>query len=274
MIPRLWASLRAARKFSGYRPQKVTLRLVWRWQGQFERRDRKLLRKLLSHVIYFSEQRVVQVLIQRNSELLDELKNAGFDEHQIIYVSIDDAGSSSPVILNLLRDFGRLQKRDFQLIDSKNVLDLNKATSVLGEGVIIYVDDFSGTGDQFEGTRRFVAQYIVGNFAQFFLAPSICEEAQEALESVGVQAKYSHLHTRAERPLLDESGLLESRHRKRLVELSYKVDGGNGLGYGDLASMVIGYLNAPDSTPPILRGSNDQKPYFGVLPRTTDLPAK
>jgi hypothetical protein len=66
--------------------------------------------------------------------------------------------------------------------------------------------------------------------------------------------------------------VLKPEEKQRLVTLSAQIDGGDGLGYGQLANMVIPYLNAPDSTPPILRGSDNQHPYFGIFPRTTDLP--
>jgi hypothetical protein len=258
--------------FHDYRPQKVTFALVWKWLSQYSWNDQKLLRKLLRQVIYLSEDKIRKALVETNAKLLKYLKAEGLKEEQIIYVSIDDAGSSSPAMLNLLRDIARLQKGKFLLLDSKNTGDIFAKTSFLGEGAIVYVDDFSGTGDQFEGTRLFIAQYIVGNFTEFFLAPCVCEEAKGALENMGIQPRYDLLHTRAERPLLDENSLLTSDERQRLIDLSIKIDRANYLGYGGLATMVVAYINAPDSTPPILRGSIDQQPFIGVLPRTTDLP--
>jgi hypothetical protein len=176
-------------------------------------------------------------------------------------------------MLNMLRDFARLQKGEFHLLDSKNTGDIHAKTTALGEGAIVYVDDFTGTGDQFESTHHFIAQYIVGNFAEFFLAPCVCEEAKEVLESIGVEPRYDLLHTRKQRPLLNECLLFKPEERDKLIELSNRVDGVNYLGYAFLATMVVLYINSPDSTPPLLRGSNNQFPYIGILPRTTDLPA-
>ena len=36
--------------------------------------------------------------------------------------------------------------------------------------------------------------------------------------------------------------------------------------------MVVLYRNAPNTVPVMLRGNVNQKPYFGIFPRTIDLP--
>ncbi len=36
--------------------------------------------------------------------------------------------------------------------------------------------------------------------------------------------------------------------------------------------MVVLYRNAPNSVPALLRGSQNQVPFAGIFPRTTDMP--
>jgi hypothetical protein len=245
-----------------------------RWLYQFKRRDRKLLRKLLDHVVYYSEANVSKALVRINKNLLERLHTSGVQEENVIYVQVHEAGSSSPVMLNMLRDRALLQKGRYIFLDSKDHLGLYKNTRQLGDGAIIYVDDFSGTGDQFVETRSFMAQSIIGNFAEFFLAPCICEEAYSIMEAQGITPFCDRLHLRKERPLLKDCDSLPHVSRERLIEITKNIDSIGGMGYRELATMVVIYLNSPDTVPCILRGSPDQYPFAGIFPRTTDLPEK
>jgi Mg2+/Co2+ transporter CorC len=82
----------------------VTFRGLIRWINQFDERDRKHVCALLECVIYLSEQDIRQILIDQNRALMARLAAAGLPPEKLIYVQVDDAGSSSPVMLNMLRD--------------------------------------------------------------------------------------------------------------------------------------------------------------------------
>jgi hypothetical protein len=153
-----------------------------------------------------------------------------------------------------------------------NVLGINKLTNELADGAIIYVDDFSGTGRQFCTTRNFISQNIVGNFAEFLLLPCICEEALHRLGKEGITVYDGMIHSRAERPLHENSSILETVVKDRLRQRSLGIHGRVGLGFSSLATMVVLYRNAPNTTPWILRGSLDQQTFVGIFPRTTDKP--
>jgi len=276
LISRAWNSLRhlhgcwrATRRFKDYRPQPVTLESARKWLRQFKQEDRLAVLRLLGHVIYLSQEETEKQLIQHNEELLARLRSSNIPPKKIIYMQIHDPGSSSPVMLNMLRDGAHLEHKGFHFVDYKNVRELNKLTNELEQGAIIYVDDFAGTGNQFGEVRDFVAEYIVGNFAEFFLLPSICEEALRALDERGVEAVSGLVHHRAERPLHPESTILDHATKTRLTDLCYQMDEKGGLGYRGLATMVVLYRNAPNTVPVILRGSKKQK-HVGILPRTTD----
>lgn len=268
----LYFCLRAVVRFRDYRPQPVTLRSAMRWLRQFEKVDRKSVSSLLDKVVYFSAKKVREALVQQNAALMSHLEAAGLSPDRLIYVQVHDAGSSSPVMLNLLRDAAQLERRGCQLLDGKNALELHRLTNRIGEGAIIYVDDFVGTGSQFCESRDFVAQNIVGNFSEFLIVPAICEEGLIEVGKNGVEAYSAHVHGKAERPLHANSSILERPIKMRLLELCDKIDSRIGPGFGALASMVVLYNNAPDNVPVILRGNENQDRYVGIFPRTTDLP--
>ena len=120
-----------------------------------------------------------------------------------------------------------------------------------------------------------MAEYIVGSFSEFFLLPCICEEAVTRMEEIGVESRAGFVHRRDERPLRPECRFLPEDRRLRLIELSRENWGNRrkSLGFGRLATNVIFYRNAPNTTPLIFRGSLGQHPYHGIVPRFDDLRA-
>lgn len=263
---------RLTRKFHDYRPQPVTPERIAGWIRQFNHEDLKAAHTLLKSIIYLSEQTVEKILVDQNQALVARLKRAGITPEKTIYMSVHDAGSSSPVMLNLLRDAARLERTKCYFIDGNNGLLLNKISNQLGEGAIVYVDDFAGTGQQFCKARNFISQSIIGNFSEFLLTPCLCEEAIYKLGQEGVDFYTGRVHYRAERPLHENSSILSQDVKERLRERCLHIHHRMGLGFEGLATMVILYRNAPNTVPLILRGSLDQALFRGIFPRTTDLP--
>jgi hypothetical protein len=110
-------------------------------------------------------------------------------------------------------------------------------------------------------------------FADGTIPASICEEAFEKLTERGIQAFAGHKHVRAERPLHAESPVFSEDERKRVAAVCKGINK-FGLGFQDLATMVVLYRNAPNSVPVLLRGNVNQAPFFGIFPRWMDLPVR
>lgn len=265
-------SIKAVLRFRDYRPQPVTFAGVNRWINQFDKRDRKHAGVLLENVIYLSEQDTKRILVQQNDALMSRLAAAGLPAKKLIYVQVHEAGSSSPVMLNILRDAAGLERRGCRFLDSRDSLGINKMTNEVGEGALIYIDDFVGTGNQFCEARDFAVKNVVGTFSEFLLVPSICEEGIYKLGQRGIEAFAGHVHSKAERPLHDNSRLLDGDAKERLRLVSKGISPKMSLGYRGLATMVVLYRNAPNSVPALLRGNLNQTPFAGIFPRTTDLP--
>jgi hypothetical protein len=205
---------------------------------------------------------------------MSNLEKSGLPSKKLIYLQTDDAGSSSPMMLGMLRDAARLQQRGCKLVDGRDGLRINNATKTLEEGAIIYIDDFVGSGDQLVEARTVIMDSVVGSFSEFLLVPSICEEAYKRLTNLGITVYTGHIHARAERPLLENSHLLEDEERDRLIAICKEIRPNTSLGYEGLATMVVLYRNAPDSLPALLRGSDKQRPFYGLFPRVKDLPVR
>jgi hypothetical protein len=264
--------VRAMLRFHGYLPQPVTWKSFRRWIRQFNPDDRKHVSRLLNDIIYLSEAAVKRLLVEQNDALMRRLANAGLPPEKLIYVQVHEAGSSSPVMLNLLRDAVGLEQRGCRFLDANDTLGLNRLTNELEDGALIYVDDFVGTGTQLCEARDFAASHVAGTFSEFLLVPCICEEGIYPLAKRGIEAFAGHVHSKSERPLHENSSLLDRKVKRRLIEVCERIDQNMGLGSQSSAAMVVLYRNAPDNIPILFRGNERQTPFVGIFPRTTDLP--
>lgn len=274
---RLLQSLKAALRFRDYKPQHVSIASATRWLNQMETtEDLRLACKLLDKVIYLSESETLKILLHQNRLLMSNLHKAGLPPKKLIYLQTDDAGSSSPMMLGMLRNAAGLEQLGCNLLDGRDIFGINETSKRLEEGAIIYIDDFVGSGTQFDKARTFVMQHVVGSFSEFLLVPSICEEGYAKLNDLGVTVHTGHIHAKAERPLHESSHLMHPEGRDRLIEICKTARKGTGgpLGYENMATMVVLYRNAPNSIPAILRGSDRQTPFYGLFPRFKDLPVQ
>ncbi len=259
-------------KFRGYKPKRITIRALREWIGQFDRQDRPTALNVLERVEYLAENDVRKILVEQNETLLKKLEEEGIPAKKIIYISIDKAGSSSSVMLNILRDACHLERRGCHLLDSRDVYGISKVSGEINQGAIIYVDDFSASGGQFCNSRDFVSENLIGTFAEFFLVTCICEEAYYELAKRQVEARTRYVHAKADRPLHDQGTILRPSEKERMREICLQADRRGGLGYGSLATNVVLYRNSPNTVPVLLRGTKGQDRLIGIFPRTDDLP--
>lgn len=265
--------LRALWRLRGYKPKRVTAATLIKWAIQFPCDCLVDLFRLAANLRFISEQETIDYLVDLNGKVIRALEKDGIDIQNVIYVSTDTAGSSSGVMLNLLRDHANLEKQGANFFHSGEGIKIQQCTIQLGRGAIVYVDDFAGTGKQFIRSRGDVAEYVVGVFSEFFLLPCICEEAQTRIEAAGITALGGFIHKRSERPFLNECDFLDPERRHKLLMLSYKHWKKNAaLGFGRLATNVVFYRTTPNTTPLIFRGSIGQKPLRGIVPRFDELP--
>ena len=260
--------MRVANQLRGYKPQPITPSGVLRWVRQFPIDLQIELVKLAANLRFLSETETTSWLVSLNNGVLERLRDDDIDISSVIYVSTDTPGSSSGVMLNLVRDHANLERRRAIFLHHTEAGKIQKATMRLKRGAIVYVDDFAGTGKQFMRSRKNVAEYVVGAFSEFLLLPCICEEAKERIEQAGVETQSGFVHHRSERPLLNGSDLLDRNAREEIIALSEEQWGRRvALGFDGLATNVIIYRNSPNTTPLLFRGHIGQEPCLGIVPR-------
>jgi len=277
MVYRLWSLasrvrvfIFAKRRFRDYIPQPVTWRTVGGWLSPYDGPERALLAKLIRRVRYIDDAETRQMLVEGNKQIVRNLSAAGIGPDKTIYVQIHHAGSSSAVMLNALKVSGRLEGSGCYFIDA-NSRKLGEVTARLKSGAIIYVDDFAGSGKQFTGVHKEISQFIIGNFAEFFLVPCVTTEAAKKIdEEEGVDVVAMEIHSPEDRALNEACNYFKEVDRLKLIQMTERVNPKHGLGFKRLATMVVYSRQCPSTVPLLLRGSKGQTPFPGILPRTTD----
>src|SRR4029077_495039 len=115
----------AAWRFRDYKPLPVTFARARKWIEQFPPKDRKAAGILLDKVVYLSEKTTRSILLQQNQALMNRLAAAGLTPNKLVYVQVHEAGSSSPVMLNLLRHPAWLDRLGHHFVDAHDSLKLN-----------------------------------------------------------------------------------------------------------------------------------------------------
>jgi len=264
-------SCRFVGKFYGYEPRAVTPLNLLRWLRQFPREDRVSALRVLDKVVYFNKNRIVTALLDHNAAIQRALLDRGLGPDHIAYVHIDTPGSSSSIMMNLLRNKGNLQRLPSLILDANDPQKLIDFIQRKKNVAVVYVDDFLGTGKQFCKARDFLADFFPTAQPELLLAPCICEEAFKELAKRDVEVFTSLIHAKADRPLHPNSRSLEPASKTRLLNMNKRI-GKQPSGFGALAASVAMFHNVPNNMPLLLRGSIDQSPFVGILPRTTDLP--
>lgn len=270
-LKHLPGALRAWWKFKDYRPLRVTPLAVLSWLSQYPAELRTALLSLLNGIEFIGEKEIEAALVAGNDEICRRLAEDGVGPSQIIYVQHDEAGSSSPVMLNLLRDAALLERSGAKFVDGRDQVKLSEVSAEIGTGAIIYVDDFAGTGTQLVGSRNWASQFVAGSFSEFFLGVVVCEEAKTNFEAVQITPVAARFHSVSERPLREECSSFPPQVRQAIGREALGRFGKYWCGFRKLGTNIVLYRNAPNSTPVIFRGNVGQEPTAGILPRTTDL---
>src|SRR3990172_6157338 len=132
----LFASWRVLRSFRDYRPIRPTLARFRAWLNQFPPEARPWLLSLLNHVRYLDERAVRDMLVSQNDALLKRLKRDGIGVENVVYVQYDDAGSSSGVMLNLLRDSANILSAGCHFVDGHDSMLIYRLTNKIERGAV------------------------------------------------------------------------------------------------------------------------------------------
>jgi len=251
--------------FPAYR-YAITEQRIDRWLDQFAETDLELAAKTLDSVHFVANE---QIAIGFRSSLRqipgwhpDELQRKG--KWRFVPFSIS-AGESADSMLHRFRVANQLTNKKYSnLFIYKS--DLPKEN--LGpDDTVVFVDDFSGTGDQAcQAWRENLAELLAGNPRTLLLLIRCCISARKRIE------RETDIIVVSEFELTEEDNIFSSKCRRfnnsekeRILTYCKKADTHNPKGYGDCGLLLVFAHACPNNSIPILR--TDHSRWYGLFRR-------
>ncbi len=265
-----WHCFRLSSRFQVYEPRPITPRLVWQYLSQFEPEHRLAAIDLLDNVKFLSRKEALERLSTKLKEATDELISAGVSPASIFVVPASKDGTSSAEVFEELEAMalGLGQVSFFQ----GNALQLKSALRGVPDPVVIFVDDFAGTGKQFSGSHSAWSGAIQHlNPTTYFLACVMCTPAIEAVTGIGVIPLPCIEHTTSEMFKAVCKASLSFEDQCHMMSYAKEIQNKFPLGFDHLGSMYVMYRNSSNNMSFLLRGTHGQRVWLGLFPRRDQL---
>lgn len=254
-----------AERFGDYAPVRVSRRRLRCYLRQFKCAHRPLVLDLLDSVIYFSESDVRAAVTEYLTRLMGLLGLHHGERRVAVYVvKASEEGDSSEEMLSFFEDVAN--ERNLSLtIFRGSVLDLRKLVARNAYSIVVFVDDYIGTGKQFASSYAAWKSALTGTtITKILFTVVACEEAVSKFSELGVTLEYKYLHRSSERfqawcKLRDPDGVLQSY----ALEIHSKIP----YGFANSGSLVVVFRNSNNNMPFLLRGTKGQRVWMGLFPR-------
>jgi hypothetical protein len=249
--------------FAAYRhpPNVATVR---RWLGYFGDHDEPLAESILNKVRLISEHSI-QVGYRQSLESLDGwASNARERQGRWFFAGYGSAGESGQAMLRIFREANHLGSQKYQnLFVGATELPALKLSAL---DTVVFIDDFSGTGDQIIKSWP-VTKELLGSEARTFLV--LCAITQRALTRV---SKETGLRVVSQVVLRDRhdvfhhsSTAFTHAERNRLLEYCRRADPRNPRGFGECGLLLVLGHRTPNNSLPVLHVN--KRNWRGVFPR-------
>lgn len=239
------------------------------WLRQFKAQHRQLGLRLAKNICYYSTSKINGLMRQLHELIQQQVTQHDAGPSQVFYVPFGRSGESGEDILRRYRNVNRLHKRQSQFVSTIELPDLIHCHP---SPLIFFLDDFIGTGKQVtDGWRESISQIVPEYVPVYFAVVAAFTEGARKVEKETPMHVIS-VHTVGTRHQLLESAFKALSSGDKSAIKTYCDDAGNQpLGYGGRGLLVSFAYGTPNNTISVIRGSERQKPWKGLLPDWEDL---
>src|SRR5258708_5218303 len=172
---------------------------IHKYVRQFSRPDRRAVFHMLEAVQYLPKHETELLLRNNLTSLIQRARQAGIDSSNIFVIPASAEGSSSGEMIDIIATIEAREAWGVTLFTG-NVAALRKSLRKVTAAMVIFVDDFAGSGKQFAGAfgawQGAVSQSTV---TSIFMTVVMCPEARTKIQSLGVEPAFAILHSEQER---------------------------------------------------------------------------
>ena len=257
--------------FSDYQPVSggVMQPHIMRWLGQFENQHMSLALKVARSILYFgshsidNQLRALGLMIRRN------IQRERMRLSNVLYVPVGSVGESGLDIARRYRYVNGMQRRRDQFVHS---VELPQKLFETDEKMVVFLDDFIGTGNQICNFWHQVASQIVPEYIPICLG--VVAGYHDGIKRVEEECPFTvfvvHELGRRHR-LLDARNEMFTDEEREIFRNYCEQWGNTPFGFGDVGALVSFFHGTPNNTPSLIRGSKKQRPRRGLLPGWSDL---
>ncbi len=236
---------------------------VLKWMGQFVKKHLPLARKVLLGTRYYGSANIRAMTRELVISVLQNFPK--IDRQRIVFVPVGRPGSSSAIIARVLRELSRTgETRGISVL---LMADLEKIPA--GRvSVIVFIDDFSATGDQLIEWWENVEQLVRPKRASIFVALLVMNNRTRLrIEEFAELAICVDELDDSANVLSEHSGTFNQVEKKSLLRYCRKTGCSQDFirGYGSCGLLLAFKHGCPNSSLPILWF--DSKAWFPLFKR-------
>lgn len=260
-----------AKRFREYDPKPVRYWDVVAYLRQFDRKDRSHAIKMLQCVQFIGREALLSLMLAKLQEIVKQAETDEISPDSVIVVPASAAGDSSAQVHALLSNDQRCTALGV-IFFSGTPLQLASKIKPLQSPVIVFVDDFAGSGEQFvkahKGWSGAIQRYSP---TTYFLACIMCSPAIDRTSQEGVIATPGREHRTSE--MFSECTQAQCGFEGACILRSYaeEIHSALPLGFKNMGSMVVLFRNSSNNMPFLIRGTLGQRVWKGLFPRRDQL---
>jgi hypothetical protein len=208
-------------------------------------------------------------MIPMHKLVLQHIDNVGANKSEALFVPLGANGESGADIIRRYRNANSLHSWQNRFIGKSEIIE---KTYQAKKPIVVFFDDFVGTGGQVEKYWEEVLRMLVPEYHPIILAViAALPEGIDHIENT-TPIKVLPVHTIHPKFQINKSACnVFSSQEKHTIERYCNNAGYKPLGHGDCGLLLSFALGTPNNTIAAIRGSKGQKPWRGLLPGWEDL---
>lgn len=260
-----------ARKFREYRPRRITAWSIYSYLRQYDPSHRLHALTLLKGIMFITRENLLNLMVQEIKKIVERADSDGIPAYSVVIVPASLAGQSSREIHGELSKDPRIKDFNVSLFDG-NPMQLAQLIKKMSDPIVVFVDDFAGTGQQFiEAHKGWSSAIQPYSPVTYFVACVMCTPAitkvtvAGVIPSPGVEHKQEDMFERYSHQYCGFDG--------HCILMSYatEIHSRWPLGFNNMGAMTVIYRNSANNMPFLLRGTQGQRVWRGLFPRIDQL---
>ena len=238
------------------------------WIQQFSPEDHRLAATILDQVVLLSDVEIQQGYHDALAALPGWSVDDAVRQGNWVFVGLGGQGESGQTMLHMFREAVGLTSDRFQAMFATPA-DL-PALRLTAHDTVIFVDDFSGTGDQFSKHWAIYQELLSGEAkAYLFLAAATSDAMNRLAELQDIQVTARLILDPSANVFSDQNTVFLAADKAKVLAYCKKADRSNPMGWGKCGLLLVISRKTPNNSIPILHARS--RKWVPVFPRKLHL---